>query len=645
MTLSPFFSARLRRALHRLAVAGVLALLLAVWAAQLAATPAVAAPLHQGPSQPPSARTGQAIYQESCAPCHGIAGGGDGPTASDLPNGATALADPAIARLATPDGWFDVVKNGRMDRFMPPWMNQLTDEQVWDVVTYAFTLSTSEAEITRGQAIWEQECAACHGVRGAGDGPQAIVDSIQMPDLGNLTTSAGQSLEAWHTVTASGRGEMPAFQDKLSDADIWAALSFARTFGYEPLSAPALPAGDGRVVGVLLNGTPGGASVAGLTVTLNTFEDFTPLQTQEAQVGPDGNFEFGELPTDSKYVYLVTAEYGGAGFGSEIAGFAEGQDELSLPVTVYESSDQPGDIRADLAQWFLQPHQGGVLVGELYRIVHTGDRVYAGADQVAPGKRAVLSFEVPAEAQSLVLDGGEIGDRFIRTEDGVVDTLPLAPGGRQVLMRYLLPYSGTQAELAHALPYPVDKLSVLVTAGPTVQTDLQDLGQQTVNEAQWNSFGADALPAGQEISLRLSGLERAGESQPTRAPGASTVVLSYHPALLAGVAVLSLGVVGVVLAAYLLRRPPATREPLASQPTRQAQSIGDLALERQRLVAALAQLDDRFAAGEIDEPHYQSQRAAQKRLLLLVSQQLAAQGESSALPQAAASDGPEQAAA
>ena len=328
---------------------------------------ALASPALQGPSQPPSARNGQAIYQESCAPCHGVSGGGDGATASQLPNGAAVLADPMLARRATPDGWFDVVKNGRMDRFMPPWKNRLSDEQIWDAVAYALTLSTSEGEIARGQAIWGENCAACHGDSGAGDGPEAIANNWQITDLSDPALSAGQSLDAWHDVTVAGRGDMPAFQDKLPEADIWAALDYARTFSFQPLAAPTVPAGKGRLLGKVTNGTPGGGSVSGLTVTLNTFEEFNPLATKETQVAADGSFEFTDLPTDPKYVYLVNTEYAGMGFGSDISGFAEGQTELQLPVSVYETSDQPGDIRANLAQWFLQPHQGGVLVGELYR--------------------------------------------------------------------------------------------------------------------------------------------------------------------------------------------------------------------------------------------------------------------------------------
>ena len=654
MTLSPLFSERRRRALSRLAVAIGLMILLAVgWVVQSGrSSSALASPALQGPSQPPSARNGQAIYQESCAPCHGVSGGGDGATASQLPNGAAVLADPMLARRATPDGWFDVVKNGRMDRFMPPWKNRLSDEQIWDAVAYALTLSTSEGEIARGQAIWGENCAACHGDSGAGDGPEAIANNWQITDLSDPALSAGQSLDAWHDVTVAGRGDMPAFQDKLSEADIWAALDYARTFSFQPLAAPAVPAGTGRLLGKVTNGTPGGGSVSGLTVTLNTFEEFNPLATKETQVAADGSFEFTDLPTDPKYVYLVNTEYAGMGFGSDISGFAEGQTELQLPVSVYETSDQPGDIRANLAQWFLQPHQGGVLVGELYRITQTGDRVYIGGEQVAPGKRSVLSFDLPPEATSLVVDGGEIGDRFVLTEDGVVDTMPMAPGGRQILMRYLLPYTGTKAKLAHALSYPVDKLSVLVADGPTVQTELQDQGQQTVNEEQWNSFGADNLPAGEEISLRLTDLERAtaAEANTPGAPAMSAMVLSYNPRLLVGVAVLSLIVAGLILAAYLLRKPPPAAEPPPSSRLLEPQSVEELTAERQQLLESIAQLDDRYAAGELDQERYQSLRAAQKRSLLLASQRLTAQSHSTPVPAQApapaqAADSPEQATA
>jgi hypothetical protein len=192
-------------------------------------------------------------------------------------------------------------------------------------------------------------------------------------------------------------------------------------------------------------------------------------------------------------------------------------------------------------------------------------------------------------------------------------------------MRYLLPYTGTKAELAHTVPYPIAKLSVLVTAGPKVQTELADQGQQTVNEGQWNNFGADNLPAGQEISLRLSGLERASatDAGAPAAPASSAMVLSYNPGVLIGVTVLAFVVAFVILGAYFFRKPPEEPGAPALSPLSQPESGEDLAAKRQQLLESIAQLDDAFAAGDIDRARYDNLRAAQKRSLLLVTRQMA----------------------
>lgn len=578
--------------------------------------PAVAGPLLQSPAFPPSAQNGQPLFQENCAPCHGAAGWGDGPTVAELPQGATALADPAIARLATPAQWFEIVKEGRMMQFMPPWKSRLSDDQIWDVVATSLFLHTSQAELAQGAAVWDQQCAACHGLDGAGAGPRAVADGLIMPDLTDPSVTVSRSLADWHTVTSAGRGAMPAFAATLSDAQIWAVAQHARSFTFQPVVAAVVPPGTGRLTGQVINGTTGQPVAA--TVILNTFDNFIPLQIQEAQTSPDGAFAFVDLPTGSQYVFLLTSVYGDSTFGSEIASFPIGEDALNLPLTVYETSATPGEIRVDLAQWFVDSHQGALLVGELYRIVHDSATVYLGSEEVAPGRNAVLRFDLPAEAMSVVLDGGEIGGRFILTEDGVVDTQPLLPGSSQVLMRYLLPYNGSSAELAHSVLYPVDRLNVLVVDGPEVSTSLQSLGPQTVAEQQWNSFEGMNLLAGQTVSLGLTGLAEA-QNPVVAPPATSDAVVANNPALLFAIGAAALAAILGVFVIYVLRRPTgqeSAEKPLAVPvaPTGDA----DLAAERQRLLASIAQLDDLYAAGAMDDESYQRARAAQKRSLLLV---------------------------
>lgn len=582
---------------------------------------ATAGPEWQGPVQPPSVRSGQALYQENCAPCHGDSGLGDGPTAAELPQGATALADPAIARAASPAEWFDIVKEGRMSLMMPPWKNRLSDQQIWDVVSYSLALHGSEAELQAGQALWDQQCAVCHGVSGAGDGPQAIAAGLAMPNLADPDLAAAQSLESWYQITSAGRGQMPAFAETLSEDEIWSALAYARNFAFPLVAATAAPTGTGQIAGQVLNGTTG-APAAGLVVTLNPFESFSELATAQTETDDAGAFRFEGLPTGSQYVYLLTVAYGGSTFGSDIVSFAAGEETLDVPLQVYETSATPGEITVNLAQWFVDSHEGALLIGELYRITHDSDRVYVGSEEVAEGRNAVLRFNVPAGATSVVFDGGEIGQRFIRTADGVVDTQPLLPGGTQILMRYLLPYSGSRAELTQSVNYPVERLSLLVVDGPDVTTNLQDAGAQTVAEQQWNSFEGANLPAGEAVSVRLAGLARA-ESQSAGAGATSTAVVAHNPELLYAVAALAFLAVLAVFTGYMLRRPAAagSGQPAETLPA-PATAFADPAAERARLLAAIARLDDQYAAGEIDEASYLPARAAQKRSLVLASQQM-----------------------
>ena len=125
------------------------------------------------PTTPPLALVGQPIYQENCAPCHGELGMGDGPTAADLPSPPTAFADPAAIQERSPAQLFHTTKFGRLEKLMPPWQNELSDDQIWQTVAYAWSLHTSPAQIERGQELYAQSCASCHGEQGRGDGPDA----------------------------------------------------------------------------------------------------------------------------------------------------------------------------------------------------------------------------------------------------------------------------------------------------------------------------------------------------------------------------------------------------------------------------------------------------------------------------------------
>ena len=80
------------------------------------------------------------------------------------------------------------------------------------------------AAIERGQKLYQQFCANCHGKNGQGDGPLAAALN---PTPAHLAARAGHHTDgdfAWKI--ANGRGGMPAFKSQLTENQIWELTHF-----------------------------------------------------------------------------------------------------------------------------------------------------------------------------------------------------------------------------------------------------------------------------------------------------------------------------------------------------------------------------------------------------------------------------------
>jgi mono/diheme cytochrome c family protein len=86
------------------------------------------------PADAASLKAGKTVYAAECADCHGDRGAGDGPGARDLKSPVPDLARPDVWRQ-TDGELFWKLSTGRRD--MPGFDDMLTEEQRWQVITYA----------------------------------------------------------------------------------------------------------------------------------------------------------------------------------------------------------------------------------------------------------------------------------------------------------------------------------------------------------------------------------------------------------------------------------------------------------------------------------------------------------------------------
>lgn len=90
-------------------------------------------------------------------------------------------------------------------------------------------VKSDDASINAGKALYNKNCASCHGKTGLGDGPKAKGLDTFPGDFskGEFVTQTDADL---FYKTKSGRNEMPKYEGKIDDEGIWQMVNYMRTF-------------------------------------------------------------------------------------------------------------------------------------------------------------------------------------------------------------------------------------------------------------------------------------------------------------------------------------------------------------------------------------------------------------------------------
>jgi cytochrome c6 len=81
------------------------------------------------------------------------------------------------------------------------------------------------AHAADGPALYKAKCAMCHGADGSGD--TTMGKSMKLRDLRSADVQKQTDKELF-TVTSDGKGKMPAYKTKLSEAEINSLVAHIR---------------------------------------------------------------------------------------------------------------------------------------------------------------------------------------------------------------------------------------------------------------------------------------------------------------------------------------------------------------------------------------------------------------------------------
>ncbi|HUS87639.1 MAG TPA: cytochrome c [Bacteroidales bacterium] len=90
-------------------------------------------------------------------------------------------------------------------------------------------VATDDASVKKGMVNYNKFCASCHGKTGLGDGVKARALKTFPGDFSGSEYQNQTDGEHFYK-TKFGRGEMPKYEGKVPDNDIWDMVNYMRTF-------------------------------------------------------------------------------------------------------------------------------------------------------------------------------------------------------------------------------------------------------------------------------------------------------------------------------------------------------------------------------------------------------------------------------
>jgi cytochrome c oxidase cbb3-type subunit 3 len=172
---------------------------------------------------------GAAVFRNNCSQCHGSGAAGTGFYPNLLDNdwlwGGTIEEVEQTVRHGIR---FEADDDTRFSE-MPAFGDFLEEAEVAQVVNHVLSLSDLEhdtALAAAGALVFEDNCSACHAEDGAGDQSQGA------PDLTDFIWLFGSAPEAiTQTVTFARNSQMPAWEAKLTEAQIKAVAAYVHQLG------------------------------------------------------------------------------------------------------------------------------------------------------------------------------------------------------------------------------------------------------------------------------------------------------------------------------------------------------------------------------------------------------------------------------
>ena len=377
------------------------------------------------------------------------------------------------------------------------------------------------------------------------------------------------------------------------------------------------PAVAGRVV----QGTAGTRLPESLQIVLLTIDSAGGQIVERATADMDieGRFTFGGRLAGPGVSHRLLANTGDGLYSQELD-LANVADRSNVELKVWETTTALDSISVT-SYVMLAPtiddrtRLMGVLA--VADIQNSGDKVWL-IDPARPGITGLdlVRFNLPEGYRDLSVESDLPEGNTLEIGTGFAITNPIPPGSYNILMSYVVPYTGDSLDFELKLPFGAGLVRVMLpeNRGKLAGAGFGPSDSVVLNDTVYQALEGRGYARGATVNIRFAGLPQ---------PSLTGKLMDFFEGRLYVLVVIWVAaavMIGLLAYAFIASRRRARATPAtavagggampASGPAEETLS------ERQRLVAEIAALDDQHAAGKVGDAEHTAKREELKQRAL-----------------------------
>jgi len=360
----------------------------------------------------------------------------------------------------------------------------------------------------------------------------------------------------------------------------------------------------GKIVGRVINRTRGEMVVSGQEIFLEKYENQTLKEKIKTLTNEQGYFEFANLYTLPQYSYTLNLNFQGATYAGHPFAFSENETVKMMNMGVFETTKSDEKIKINAKHIILDIEENVFKINEIVVLENADNKTFLGP----------LKFSLPQGFSELKYEKGLMSCCINEKEDGFLETMPFYPGFKEVTYSYQVKFTSSKHLFSTVADYPITgNLDFFIRdTGIKLETkQMVPVQPLQMGEKKYFRLSTKGIPAKQMITIKIAGLPVGPEA--------------YRGLILAIVGLIIL--VGFIYP-FLRKRKVMPEEvsqvSVPSEVSSEEMVSSPVILEEKKkeLLKEIAELDDRFSEGEINEREYQKIRAQKKRNLVEICMQL-----------------------